>query len=134
LIAVYDFPIAVTRVLDGDTFEGELRVDLFGVKIVSKKSFRLAGINCPEVHGEEKPLGDRVARYVQGLIDGKTIRVVSDGRDKYGRWLSVVYVGEMNLNDDLLAKGYAKPYDGKHEKPSFEIGGENDAAGATRTE
>jgi micrococcal nuclease len=95
----------VVRVVDGDT----IRVDLGG----HTEKVRYIGMDTPEIHhptrGEEP--GGRAATAVnRRLVEGKTVRLELDvrQRDRYGRLLAYVYVGEMMVNAELVRLGYAQ--------------------------
>jgi micrococcal nuclease len=85
------------KVVDGDT------IDVEGVGRV-----RFVGVNTPE-RGEA---GYQTAKdYVIRMCLGKTVGLDIDNaknKDKYDRTLAVVYVDGMNLNQELLKKGYAE--------------------------
>lgn len=94
-------------VVDGDTINVVLQDG-------SKKRVRLVGIDAPEVrHGRwerDEPGGKEAKEFVRSLCEDKTVYLdVDDERstDKYGRMLAVVYVGQKNVNAELLRKGYA---------------------------
>ncbi len=86
-----------TYVVDGDT------IDVQGVGRI-----RFVGVNTPE-RGQS---GYQEAKdFVVSQCLGKTIGLDIDNAkhyDKYGRTLAVVYVGDTNLNAELLKKGYAE--------------------------
>jgi endonuclease YncB( thermonuclease family) len=97
------------------TMDGDTLIDEQGTK------HRLLGINAPEVshpeHGkmEAQPLSIESSNAVYQLTSGKPIRIESSGKkDKYGRTLSTIYYKEngkeINLNEELLRRGLAKPY------------------------
>lgn len=85
------------HVVDGDT------IDVEGVGRV-----RFVGVNTPE-RGES---GYSEAKdYIKGqCLYQKVSLDVDDAKpkDKYGRTLAVVYLGDLNLNQQLLKKGYAE--------------------------
>ena len=84
-------------VVDGDTLD----VDGIG-------RIRLVGVNAPEV-GE--PGYQEAKDFVKSKCLGKVVGLdIDDAKhyDKYGRILAVVYVGNTNINAELLKKGYAK--------------------------
>ena len=95
----------VVRVVDGDTIH--VRIDA-GVEKV-----RYIGVNTPEVHhptkGEE-PGGREAAEVNRRLIEGKTVRLELDvqERDRYGRLLAYVWVGDVMVNAELVRLGYAQ--------------------------
>ena len=41
-----------------------------------------------------------------------TIKTTKDGRGKYGRILGEIFVGEVNINQQLVAEGHAVEYFG----------------------
>jgi micrococcal nuclease len=85
------------HVVDGDT------IDVEGVGRI-----RLVGINTPEIdqtgYQESKD-------FVSSMSLGKNVSLdIDDAKhyDKYGRVLAVVYIGDVNLNQELLKRGYAE--------------------------
>jgi micrococcal nuclease len=100
----------VLRVIDGDTFE--LRIDL-GFKIIHENTFRLYGVNTPEIRGKERPEGLKVKKYVKELIEGKIIVVETFKKGKFGRYVSEIYLkGKRKpLSKHLLRKKMAKKID-----------------------
>jgi endonuclease YncB( thermonuclease family) len=88
--------VFVVSVIDGDTFATQE-----GAKI------RLKGINCPEIN----MLYYKDARdFLEFLILNKTVEIEIFDRDKYGRFLAYVFVGSLNVNKELVEKGYAHIY------------------------
>jgi len=85
------------KVVDGDT------IDVEGVGRI-----RFVGVNTPE-RGES---GYKEAKdFVKEMCLGKTVGLDIDdakNKDKYDRTLAVVYVDGVNLNQELLKKGYAE--------------------------
>jgi micrococcal nuclease len=84
-------------VVDGDTIDVE-----------SVGRIRFVGVNTPE-RGEK---GYQEAKdFVKSMCSGKTVFLDIDDKkhyDKYGRVLAVVYVDNVNLNAELLKRGYAE--------------------------
>ncbi len=95
-----DFLGTVVKVLDGDSLE---IVDgsntLFRV--------RLQGIDAPE-RGQAFSNSSRKA--LSDLVFGKEVRVVTEGLDKYERFLGHVYVSELWINREMIRKGMAWHY------------------------
>lgn len=96
---------AVVRVVDGDTIH--VRV---GDRV---EKVRYIGVNTPEVHhprkGEE-PGGREALAVNRALVDGRRVRLETDvqARDRYGRLLAYVWVGETMINAELVRRGYAQ--------------------------
>lgn len=95
----------VIRVVDGDTVHV-----LLGNRV---EKVRYIGIDTPELRhprwGEEP--GGREARKVnRALVDGRRVRLELDVqvRDRYGRLLAYVWVGDLMVNAELVRLGYAQ--------------------------
>ena len=101
-------------VYDGDTLH--LWIDL-GFKIFIKEKIRLAYINAPELRGEEHDLGLKSRNYLRKLLTlakqskkDVSIKTLKDRKGKYGRYIGVLYIEDVSINELMLEKGYAKPY------------------------
>lgn len=97
------------NVHDGDTVT--LDVDL-GFNVWRSDNFRLDGINAPEL---ATPEGKAALAYLLTLVKvGDTIEVktVKDSREKYGRYLGILFVGSQNVNDAMVGAGHAVLYSG----------------------
>ena len=102
----------VTKVYDGDTITCDIDC---GLSIVLKQQkIRLYGINAPEVKGIEKiEKGGLKARdALADKILNKTIilHTIKDKKGKYGRYLGIVYLDDVNINQWLVDNGYAEIY------------------------
>ena len=102
-LAALDGP--VVRVVDGDTIHVRI-----GARV---EKVRYIGVNTPEVHhprkGEE-PGGREAAEVNRRLVEGKSGRLELDvqERDRYGRLLAYVWVGDVMVNAELVRLGYAQ--------------------------
>jgi micrococcal nuclease len=107
----------IVRLIDGDTVI--LDVDM-GMAITVRATFRLMGINTPEVRGPEKQAGfaatDHLAKLlVTFKIEGEwgiVVKTYKDKRGKFGRYLAdLIGVddqgGAVNLNLRMVADGHA---------------------------
>lgn len=113
---MYQYVSKLNRVVDGDTVD--LDVDLgFMVSILVR--FRLEGINAPEMTGDQRDAGKLSKQHLIDLLtdaDQGIIRVDSQGKDKYGRWvarLSCVSAKTGNIVDiskQMVDDGFAKIY------------------------
>lgn len=93
---------------DGDTIT--VLID-YGNKLTQELTVRFANINTPEVKGDEKEFGKEVRDYVKSRIEGKPIALESIKMEKFGRLLCLVYDHEGKcLNEELVEKGFAKPF------------------------
>jgi micrococcal nuclease len=102
---VYEYRATLIRVVDGDTVW--LDVDL-GFDVRRKDSFRLYGIDTPELPSPEGVAAkDRLEQLLRGPI---ILRTVKDKREKYGRYLAVLEVNGVDVNQRLVEEGHAQPY------------------------
>ena len=79
--AVGEFEGTVTRVWDGDT----VTVSSEGRDV----RIRLAGIDAPE---HDQPYGEAATDRLIRLLDGHSVRVEGDKKDRYGRLVAKVWV------------------------------------------
>lgn len=89
--------LTVIEVSDGDT-----------LKLSDNKTFRLYGVNAPEV---KEPLFEEAKAFTQNLVLGKEISFEQEANykvDKFGRELGYVVVGGVNLNIELVKNGLAR--------------------------
>tara|TARA_E500000305_G_scaffold82155_1_gene67992 strand:- start:288 stop:731 length:444 start_codon:yes stop_codon:yes gene_type:complete len=118
-----DYKAKVTRVLDGDTFDCTL--DL-GFDIYLKQRCRMTGMDTPESRTrdkEEKYRGLLSKAYLKDLLKTAKNNVIlrcddDDETGKFGRVLAdVIYIkedgSELNLNKEMIDKGYAVEYKGQ---------------------
>ncbi|WP_448582239.1 thermonuclease family protein [Thermaurantiacus sp.] len=92
------FEARVLRVKDGDSF----LVERIPQKRVSE--VRLAGIDAPEL-GQPWGLSSRSA--LRRLISGQRVTVDVIDRDRYGRLVSKVFVGQVYVNAAMTRSGNA---------------------------
>ena len=97
----YDATAKVIYLKDGDSF---VVLDHHQLEL----EVRLRDIDAPELH---QPFGKKAKEYLSNLIKGKTIGLVYDEKDKYGRILADVYLDSVYVNLELLQAGYAWHYD-----------------------
>lgn len=89
------------RVVDGDT----LTVD--GAKV------RLFGIDAPESSQtctrdkQAWACGEEAAHQLHALVDGNQVECQSTGRDTYGRLIAVCSADGLELNQTMVAQGWA---------------------------
>ena len=89
----------VVSIADGDT----IRVLYKGGQL----KIRLAEIDTPE---KKQPYGNRARQALAELVAGKVVRVVEQDRDRYGRIVGRVYVGDLDVNAALVRQGAAWVY------------------------
>lgn len=103
---MYEYSAQVIKVIDGDTLW--LEVDL-GFDVRRKDSFRLYGVDTPEL---PTPEGVAAREFlIEELTKGELrITTIKDRREKYGRYLAVLWIDGENINVRLIEAGHAQPY------------------------
>jgi micrococcal nuclease len=100
-----DGPYPVDRVVDGDT----IVVLMDG----TEEKVRLIGVDTPEsVHPDPDrnvPYGKVAAEFTRSRLLGQQVYLEYDveTRDKYGRILAYVWIGDEMFNRTLLSEGHA---------------------------
>ncbi|TXE88996.1 nuclease [Campylobacter volucris] len=90
----------VIRVVDGDTIE---------VKMNDKEAIvRLFGIDAPE---KNQAYGQMSKKFLSAIVLNKDIVLNVKDEDKYGRILAIVYLNDKDINQVMVANGYAWAYE-----------------------
>lgn len=87
----------VVAIVDGDTLD-LLTAEQRTVRV------RLAEIDAPE---HRQAFGTRAREALSDLAFGKAARVELVARDRWGRAVGRVYVGDLEVNPDLVRQGFA---------------------------
>lgn len=100
-----DKPIAVKRVIDGDTIE-----------LANGETVRYLGIDAPEMRRKVRgrwvekaePFAAEAYELNRRLVEGRRVRLERDqeSRDRYRRLLAYVFVGDRLVNAELITSGY----------------------------
>ncbi|GGG17902.1 thermonuclease family protein [Paenibacillus abyssi] len=96
----------VLKVSDGDT----MTILING----KKETIRLLLVDTPEsVHPkipDPQPYAIEASNYAKKMLNNKKVKIEIDvsERDRYGRLLCYLYIGEKMFNELLLEKGYAR--------------------------
>ena len=119
---IYIYKASLIRVVDGDTVD--LIIDL-GFDTSRKERFRLYGIDAPELRTEAGKAAKTWLREALQPLDAiyvQTIQLSTKAkRDKYGRFLAVLYgfypvlssadgpkVNHCSFNAEMIRDGHAK--------------------------
>ena len=82
-----------------------------GLMLYSKvKNSVIFDINAPEVRGDSKPEGVKSRGWLRNRILNKDIIIIKTIRykkGKYGRYLSIIYLDDINNSDELVSNGLA---------------------------
>ena len=93
-----EFYAKVVGVSDGDTFK-VLYQENQEVKV------RLGHIDAPEMG---QPFGKSAKKFASDLCFGKEVKIVKQKKkDRYQRIIAEVFVGETNINKEIVRAGYA---------------------------
>jgi micrococcal nuclease len=114
----FKYSCTVTRVVDGDTID--CLVDL-GFHTFIKERFRLFGIDTPEKNSkipEVRDIAIRATEFTKAKLEGKTVLIETVNKDKYGRWLGIIYIDgvDQTINEQLVINGLAKAYYGDNKE------------------
>lgn len=102
---MYVYNIRVMRVIDGDTVEAE--IDL-GFNITYKAHIRVAGVNCPEIHGKDRDKGRAAKDFTDHWLSQDYRYWVKTAKpDKYGRVLGAIMRTRGN-ETEILAQALLK--------------------------
>jgi len=101
----------IVKVYDGDTVTIAFRLS----GKIFRTQVRLIGIDTPEIKGSsnlEKVKAIEVRDALTAKIMNKMVKLEKCGTEKYGRLLAEIWFDGENVNQWMLDKGYAVPYDG----------------------
>lgn len=100
----------VIKVADGDTFTVRTITD-------QRIKIRLYGIDAPE-RGQD--YGSKSRQFLNDLCYGKEVTIEDKGTDQYGRTLGIAYVGDLNINEEMVKNGFAWYYNYSVDDPRLE--------------
>jgi len=111
----------VETVHDGDTVTC---LDAAG----GPQKIRLRGIDAPEFG---QPHGREAREALAAKLAGGAVRVEGAARDRHGRLLGTLWIGDRDVNRELVAEGHAWVFDGFAPDPAF-VAAEAEARKARR--
>lgn len=68
---------------------------------------RLAEIDTPE---KRQPYGKRAKQALAAKVFRKRVTIEAPKKDRYGRWIGHVYLGDRDINAEMVAEGHAWVY------------------------
>lgn len=89
---------------------------------------RLEGIDAPEL---KQPFSQQSKQALSDLVFGKPVVLQVTGKDRYKRTLAVVMVGAVNVNLEMVKRGFAWRFD-KYSKDPTLLAAQNAARGERR--
>ncbi len=97
------FSTPILAVLDGDT--------VLVKRGTGTLSIRLAEIDAPE---KAQPFGETSKKSLSELVMGKSVQVVSQTMDQYGRMIAHLNVNGLDINAEQVRRGMAWEYSNYH--------------------
>jgi endonuclease YncB( thermonuclease family) len=98
----------VAKISDGDTIH-------VTDSLATKVKVRFYGIDCPETEKSNKrtgkiikqgqPYGEEAYRALQGKLQRQRVRLDVLDIDRYGRTVSIVWLGNRNINLEMVQEG-----------------------------
>ena len=100
LLAALSF-VVIASCYDGDT-----------CTTTTGERVRLACIDTPALVGmRAEPVPAKAARdFLRNLVVGKKVRIRRITKDRYGRTVAELFVGERNVQREMVAAGHAEVY------------------------
>ena len=107
------FPLAASateltgkpRIIDGDTIViGDQRIRLHGIDTPEAKQ------TCQRQDGTEYRCGDMATFALAELIEEHWVTCSGDSTDRYGRLIGTCMTGPVNLNAEMVRRGWALAY------------------------
>lgn len=114
------FNVKYRSCYDGDTCTVHLLTNaVTGARVLAffgdSVKIRLAGIDTPEIRGkclQEKRLAIKARDYLNYTLKKANSLIIdidnNNKLDSLGRYLAVLYVDDININNIMLARGYAR--------------------------
>ena len=111
---MFDYNAKVKRIVDGDTLDAY--IDL-GFDVWVTKRIRFMGIDTPESRTSdlvEKRYGKGAKHRLVEMLEGNDNKFIvrSHGTGKFGRVLGELFIGDLNINEQMIKEGHAVAYFG----------------------
>ena len=102
--------IGKAKITDGDTIViDDIRIRFTGSDAPESYFFGKTQ-TCIDGAGQEWECGNAATEKLKQLINNQTVRCTDEGKDRYGRTLGICYVGEMDLQAEMVKSGMAVAY------------------------
>ena len=82
-------------------YDGDTATTIYG------EHLRLANLDAPEI-GEIG--GNEAKKYLSDIILNKTVKLVTHGKDKYGRTIADIYINGLYVNEEEIKAGFCFVY------------------------
>ncbi len=105
----YTYRAVITNVVDGDTVDAN--VDLgFSARLMMR--LRLKGVDTPEIVGPDRAAALTAKEWMADALSGEQVIIETtkdrsgrDRRDKWNRYLAVIWLNGANINEELIKQG-----------------------------
>ena len=95
---------------------GQIRIVDADTIILNKEKIRIHGIDATEteqscyIEDQAWSCGKEATEYLKKLLEGvstQSLLCKISSKDRYGRSIGVCYIGEININSNLVENGWA---------------------------
>lgn len=109
---LYFYLAKVISVYDGDSFRADIDLGFHIWRL--NEPIRVAGIDAPELRGDEREAGLISRDWLREQILGQevTLKTYKDRTGKYGRYLAEVFLDDRNIGEEMIELGFAERYVG----------------------
>ena len=107
---LFNYSGYVIHIVDGDTIDVSLDLG-FHVKLDVR--LRLANINTAELKSDVREVKESALlakNKLEEKILNRTVTIDSKGKDRYGRWIAIVKLGNRDINKEMITEGLAVEY------------------------
>jgi len=102
--------IGKPQITDGDTIViNDIRIRFTGSDAPESYFFGKTQI-CKDSAGQDWECGKAATEKLKQLINNQTVRCSDEGKDRYGRTLGICYVGDIDLQAEMVKSGMAVAY------------------------
>ncbi len=102
--------IGIPKITDGDTIViNDIRIRFTGSDAPESYFFGKTQ-TCFDEDGKEWECGKAATKKLKQLINNQTVRCTDEGLDRYGRTLGICFVGDMDLQAEMVKSGMAVAY------------------------
>ena len=102
--------IGEAKITDGDTIIiNDIRIRFTGSDAPESYFFGKTQ-TCLDGKGREWEGGNAATQKLKELINNQTVRCTDEGQDRYGRTLGICYVGDIDLQAEMVKSGMAVAY------------------------
>jgi endonuclease YncB( thermonuclease family) len=102
--------VGKAKITDGDTIViNDIRIRFTGSDAPESYFFGKTQ-TCLDAEGNEWECGNAATQKLRELIGNQKVRCTDEGQDRYGRTLGICYVGDMDLQAEMVKSGMAVAY------------------------